>query len=76
MLSSFPGLIWPSGVRTGCGFLGLESLTGYIMSLFSARPWTGCLFGPVEVGDERSKCVVQSNPVITDTEGGHRKCPY
>ena len=47
MLSSFPGLIWPSGVRIGCGFLGLESLTGYIMSLFSARPWTGCLFGPV-----------------------------
>ena len=47
MLSSFPGLIWPSGVCTGYGFLGLESLTGYTMSLFSSRPWTGCLFGPV-----------------------------
>ena len=32
--------------------------------------WTGNLEKSVKVGDERSRCVVQSNPVITDTEGG------
>ena len=32
--------------------------------------WTGSLEKSVEVGDERSKCVVQSNLVITDPEGG------